>query len=165
MIRAVYPGTFDPFTLGHLDVLRRVARIFPEVVLAVAASSAKNPLLTLEERVESAREVCKDFPNVKVQGFSGLLKDFVAKESISIIVRGVRATSDFEYEFQMAGMNRVLMPQVETVFLTPSDQFQFVSGTFVREIARLGDGEAAQFVDPRVWFWIKRACARSRPVR
>ena len=165
MIRAVYPGTFDPFTLGHLDVLRRAARIFPEVVLAVAASSAKNPLLTLEERVESAREVCKDFPNEKVQGFSGLLKDFVAKESISIIVRGVRATSDFEYEFQMAGMNRVLMPQVETVFLTPSDQFQFVSGTFVREIALLGGADASQFVPPAVWPILQTAADRARKAK
>ena len=149
MIRAVYPGTFDPFTLGHLDVLRRAARIFPEVVLAVAASSAKNPLLTLEERVESAREVCKDFPNVKVQGFSGLLKDFVAKESISIIVRGVRATSDFEYEFQMALANRKLNPDLDTVFLMTSAEYMYLSSSVVKDIAVHG-GSVAGFVPDEI---------------
>ena len=165
MTTVVYPGTFDPMTRGHEDIVRRAAKLFPKVIVAVAKSSGKHPLLTLEERLRAAEAACSEISNVEVRAFEGLLKNFVLENGIDAIVRGARAVSDFEYEFQMAGMNRVLMPQVETVFLTPSDQFQFVSGTFVREIARLGDGEAAQFVDPRVWFWIKRACARSRPVR
>lgn len=160
MTRAVYPGTFDPMTLGHLDIVRRAARIFPEVIVAVAQSAGKQPLLTLEERCAAAKLQCADFPNVTVMTFEGLLKDFVERLGVQVIVRGARAVSDFEYEFQMAGMNRQLMPQVETVFLTPSDQYQFVSGTFVREIARLGRDEAAQFVDPRIWPMLKSAAKR-----
>lgn len=160
MTRAVYPGTFDPMTLGHLDIVRRAARIFPEVIVAVAQSAGKQPLLTLEERCAAAKLQCADFPNVTVKTFEGLLKDFVERLGVQVIVRGARAVSDFEYEFQMAGMNRQLMPQVETVFLTPSDQYQFVSGTFVREIARLGRDEAAQFVDPRIWPMLKSAAKR-----
>lgn len=160
MTRAIYPGTFDPMTLGHLDIVRRAARIFPEVIVAVAQSAGKQPLLTLEERCAVAKLQCADFPNVTVMTFEGLLKDFVERLGVQVIVRGARAVSDFEYEFQMAGMNRQLMPQVETVFLTPSDQYQFVSGTFVREIARLGRDEAAQFVDPRIWPMLKSAAKR-----
>lgn len=162
MTLAVYPGTFDPMTLGHLDIVRRAARIFPAVIVAVARSAGKQPLLTLEERLEAAKIQCADLPNVCVEAFDGLLKDFIESRGAGVIVRGARAVSDFEYEFQMAGMNRKLMPQVETVFLTPSDQYQFVSGTFVREIARLGRDEAAQFVDPSIWSMLKAAAKRDR---
>lgn len=160
MTVAVYPGTFDPFTNGHQDIVRRAARIFDRVHVAVAKNLGKSPLLTLEERLECARIVCADFPNVTVSPVAGLLKDFVLAHDIRVIVRGARAVSDFEYEFQMAGMNRQLMPEVETVFLTPSDQQQFVSGTFVREIARLGGEEAARFVAPRIWPILRAAAKR-----
>lgn len=160
MTTAVYPGTFDPLTCGHQDIIRRAARIFPHVYVAVARNLGKSPLLTLEERLECARMVCADLPNVTVSAVDGLLKDFVLDNGIDIIVRGARAVSDFEYEFQMAGMNRQLMPEVDTVFLTPGDDYQFVSGTFVREIARLGGNEAARFVDPRVWPLLQAACRR-----
>lgn len=162
MTIAVYPGTFDPLTSGHLDLIARAARIFPKVYVAVAVSAGKNPLLTLEERLDCARRVCADFPNVEVAAVTGLLKTFVRECGADVIVRGARAVSDFEYEFQMAGMNRQLMPDVETVFMMPSDRLQFVSGTFVRELARLGDEEAAKFVDPRVWPVLKAAAARTR---
>lgn len=162
MTLAVYPGTFDPMTNGHVDLVARASRIFDRVIVAVAASAGKRPLLTLEERLEAARIVCSDFPNVTVEGFEGLLKNFVLDRGVRVIVRGARAVSDFEYEFQMAGMNRRLMPDVETVFLTPSDQNQFVSGTFVREIALLGDRDAAEFVDPRIWPLLERAAERAR---
>lgn len=161
MTTAVYPGTFDPLTSGHLDLIARASRIFPKVYVAVAESAGKHPLLTLPERMACANAVCEDFPNVEVYAVRGLLKDFVREKGIDVIVRGARAVSDFEYEFQMAGMNRQLMPDVETVFLTPSDQHQFVSGTFVREIARLGGEEAAKFVDPRVWPILREAALRS----
>lgn len=160
--RAVYPGTFDPMTTGHADIVRRAARIFPEVLVAVAESAGKHPLLTLEERLECARIVCSDLPNVKVFSFQGLLKDFVLAHGVGVILRGARAVSDFEYEFRMAGMNRQLMPDVETVFLAPSDQYQFVTGTFVREIACLGGEDAARFVDARVWPILRRAAERAR---
>lgn len=130
------------------------------MIVAVAASTGKHPMLTLEERLQVARTVCSDIPNVKVYAFEGLLKTFVVRSGARVIVRGARAVSDFEYEFQMAGMNRQLMPDVETVFLMPSDQYQFVSGTFVREIARLGGEDAARFVDPRVWPILKAAALR-----
>ena len=148
MTIAVYPGTFDPMTNGHADIVRRAARIFDRVVVGVAESRGKHPLLTLEERVRLAKEICADLPNVTIEPFSGLLKDFVLAHDAHVIVRGARAVSDFEFEFQMAGMNRQLMPDVETIFLTPSDQFQFVSGTFVREIARFSINDAAKFVSP-----------------
>lgn len=157
---AVYPGTFDPLTSGHQDIVRRASRIFSHVHVAVAKNLGKSPLLTLEERLECARIVCADFPNVTVHAVDGLLKDFVLSHDIDVIVRGARAVSDFEYEFQMAGMNRQLMPNVETVFLTPGDAYQFVSGTFVREIARLGGEEAAKFVDPRIWPMLRAASHR-----
>ena len=146
MLNAVYPGTFDPLTNGHLDLIARASRIFPKVYVGVATSAGKHPLLSLEERLYCARLVCADFANVEPLPVTGLLKDFVMSHDVGVIVRGARAVSDFEYEFQMAGMNRQLMPEVETVFMTPSLQNQFVSGTFVREIARLGGDEAAAFV-------------------
>ena len=146
---AIYPGTFDPITLGHEDLARRASRLFDRVILAVADSRAKKPFFTLDERVEMAREVLKDLRNVEVTGFSGLLMKFVQDRGARVVVRGLRAVSDFEYEFQLAGMNRSLMPDVETVFLTPSDKYQFISSTFVREIAMLG-GEVDKFVSPNV---------------
>ena len=142
---AVYPGTFDPITLGHADLARRASRLFDRVILAVADSRAKSPFFSLDERVEMAREVLKDLPNVEVTGFSGLLMKFVQERGARVVVRGLRAVSDFEYEFQLAGMNRGLYPDVETVFLTPGEQFMFVSATIVREISILG-GDTSKFV-------------------
>jgi pantetheine-phosphate adenylyltransferase len=147
--KAVYPGTFDPITRGHEDLVRRAAHLFDHVVLAVADSRAKRPLFTLSERVDIARETLKDLPNVTVAGFSGLLMKFVQQQQARVVVRGVRAVSDFEYEFQLAGMNRGLYPEVETVFMTPGEQYLFISGTLVREIAILG-GDVRKFVSPYV---------------
>lgn len=161
MLNAVYPGTFDPLTNGHLDLIARASRIFPKVYVGVATSAGKHPLLSLEERLYCARLVCADFANVEPLPVTGLLKDFVMSHDVGVIVRGARAVNDFEYEFQMAGMNRQLMPEVETVFMTPSLQNQFVSGTFVREIARLGGDEAAAFVDPRIWPTLQSAARRN----
>lgn len=162
MITAIYPGTFDPITNGHTDIVRRAAKIFPKVIVAVAQSTGKHPLLDWETRVALAREICRPFPNVSVLPFDGLLKDLVRREGAQVIVRGARAVSDFEYEFQMAGMNRQLMPDVETIFLTPSDQYQFLSGTFVREIARMSTSDAAKFVDPAVLQALIRANKEKR---
>lgn len=146
---AVYPGTFDPLTRGHEDLVRRAARMFPKVIVAVADSRGKRPIFTLDERVEIARTVLAAVPNVEVAGFGGLLLDFLKEQDARIVVRGLRAVSDFEYEFQMAGMNRRLYPEVETVFLTPGDEFMFLSATMVREIALLG-GDVSKFVQPEV---------------
>jgi len=147
--KAVYPGTFDPMTLGHEDLVRRAARIFDTVILGIADSRAKKPFFTLDERVEMARHVLKDLPNVTVIGFSGLLMKFVQQHQAKVVIRGLRAVSDFEYEFQLAGMNRDLYPDVETMFLTPGEQFMFVSATIVREISILG-GDVRKFVHPYV---------------
>jgi len=146
---AVYPGTFDPMTLGHEDLMRRAARLFDKLLLAVAAGHHKRTMFTLAERIDIAAEIARPCGNVEVMPFRGLLADFVIENRGKVVVRGLRAVSDFEYEFQMAGMNRQLMPDVETVFMTPSDQFQFVSGTFVREIVTLG-GDVSKFVAPSV---------------
>ena len=148
-VLAVYPGTFDPITLGHEDVVRRATQLFERVIVAVAAGHHKRALFSLEERIDMAREAVKDYPQVTVESFSGLLRDFVVSRGGKAMVRGLRAVTDFDYEFQLAGMNRSLMPEVETVFLTPSDKFQFISSTFVREIATLG-GEVHKFVSPQV---------------
>ena len=153
MVVAIYPGTFDPLTRGHEDLVRRAAGIFDKLVVGVADSRNKKPFFSLEERIDIAREVLGHYPNVSVEGFSGLLKDFVRKHQARVIVRGLRAVSDFEYEFQMAGMNRYLLPDVETMFMTPSDQYQFISGTIVREIAQLG-GDVSKFVFPSVERWL-----------
>lgn len=149
MDKAIYPGTFDPITRGHEDLVRRAARIFDQVTVAIAVSSAKKPFFTLDERVDMARQVLSDCSNVSVEAFSGLLMDFLRQQNARIILRGLRAASDFEYEFQMAGMNRGLYPDVETLFMTPSEKFMFVSATMVREIALLG-GDADKFVHPLV---------------
>lgn len=147
--RAVYPGTFDPMTMGHLDVVRRAARLFDRVVVGVANSRAKKPFFNIDERVAMAREIVAPYPNVEVLGFSGLLADFLRDIEADVILRGLRAVSDFEFEFQMAGMNRKLHPNVETLFVTPSDQYMFISSTIVREIASFG-GDVAPFVPPPV---------------
>jgi pantetheine-phosphate adenylyltransferase len=146
---AVYPGTFDPMTLGHEDVVRRATQLFGRVIVAVAAGHHKKAMFTLAERMEMVSESVKGYPQVEVASFSGLLRDFVLERGGKAMVRGLRAVTDFDYEFQLAGMNRTLMPDVETVFLTPSDKYQFVSSTFVREIATLG-GEVDNFVSPAV---------------
>jgi len=146
MNKAVYPGTFDPITRGHEDLVRRATRLFDQVVVAVA-SSRQSTFFSVDERVEMAKEVLAGYANVEVVGFSGLLMDFLREHGARIIVRGLRAASDFEYEFQMAGMNRNLYPDVETVFLTPGEQYMFISATMVREIASLG-GDVSHFVNP-----------------
>jgi pantetheine-phosphate adenylyltransferase len=146
---AVYPGTFDPFTRGHEDLVRRAARLFAHVVVGIAESHSKRPIFPLEERVAMASELIRDLPNVKVFGFSGLLMDFLRERNARVILRGLRAVSDFEYEFQMAGMNRSLHPDIETLFLTPGEQYMFISATMVREIAFLG-GDVSKFVHPLV---------------
>jgi len=146
---AVYPGTFDPMTLGHEDLMRRACGLFDKLLLAVAAGHHKRTLFTIDERIDIAQEIAQPYKNVEVTAFRGLLRDFVVENGGKVVVRGLRAVSDFEYEFQMAGMNRQLMPEVETIFMTPSDQYQFVSGTFVREIAMLG-GDVSKFVAPSV---------------
>jgi pantetheine-phosphate adenylyltransferase len=158
-LTAVYPGTFDPLTLGHEDLMRRASRLFERLILAVAAGHHKRTMFSVEERLDIAREAARAYPNVEVIAFRGLLRDFVVEHGGKVVVRGLRAVSDFEYEFQMAGMNRQLMPDVETLFLTPSDQYQFVSGTFVREIATLG-GDVSKFVAPFVLRRLQERVAR-----
>jgi len=148
MIRVIYPGTFDPITRGHEDVVRRAAGLFGEVIVAVAESREKT-LFTLDERVEMSREIFADYANVRVEGFNGLLMNFVQEHDARVVLRGLRAVSDFEYEFQLAGMNRNLYPEVETLFLTPAEQYTFISATMVREVARFG-GDVSKFVSPYV---------------
>ena len=149
MLTVVYPGTFDPFTRGHEDLVRRAARLFDRVVVGVAKGESKQPLFTLDERVAMAREVVADVKNATVTGFDTLLMRFVEAQGARAVLRGLRAVSDFEYEFQMAGMNRRLWPEVETLFLTPSEQHMFISATIVREVARFG-GDVSSFVHPAV---------------
>jgi pantetheine-phosphate adenylyltransferase len=146
---AIYSGTFDPFTRGHEDLVRRASGLFERVIVAVADSRSKRPLFDPNERVEIVRSIVRDCPNVEVKGFSGLLMEFLREQGAQVIVRGLRAVSDFEYEFQMAGMNRSLHPDVETIFLTPGEQYMFLSATMVREIASFG-GDVSKFVHPMV---------------
>ena len=146
---AVYPGTFDPITNGHHDLVRRASSIFAKVVIAIAANPNKAPLFPLERRVELARAVLSDLPNVEVVGYSELTVDFARKNDLNVIVRGLRAVSDFEFEFQLANMSRHLAPEIETVFMTPQELFTFISSTLVREIAILG-GDVSEFVHPVV---------------
>lgn len=143
--RVIYPGTFDPITNGHVDLVSRAAKMFDEVVIAIAIGHHKNPIFTLEERVELAQQSLKHLPNVELVGFDGLLVDFFKEQKATAVLRGLRAISDFEYEFQLANMNRQLDPQFEAVFLTPSEQYSFISSTLVREIARL-KGDVTRFV-------------------
>lgn len=146
---AVYPGTFDPITNGHSDLVTRAARLFDEVVVAVAKDTAKRPVCDMNQRVDLARLVLGETPNVRVQPFEGLLMNFCREIGANVVIRGLRAVSDFEFEFQLAGMNRRLAPDVETIFLTPAEQYTFISSTLVREIAALG-GDVSEFVHPEV---------------
>jgi pantetheine-phosphate adenylyltransferase len=146
---AVYPGTFDPMTLGHSDVVRRAVDLFDVIIVAVAAGHHKKTMFSLHERIDMVSEVVAPLSQVRVESFSGLVRDFVVSRGAKAMLRGLRAVTDFDYEFQLAGMNRSLMPDVETVFLTPSEKYQFISSTFVREIATLG-GEVDKFVDATV---------------
>lgn len=148
-VTALYPGTFDPITNGHKDLVRRASQLFDEVIVAVAANPQKQPLFGLQERVELARVVLADIRGVRVTGFDNLLVECVRQHNAQVILRGLRAASDFEFEFQLAGMNRRLAPEIETVFLTPSEQEMFISASLIKEIALLG-GNVADFVDPRV---------------
>lgn len=161
MTGAMYPGTFDPITNGHYDLVRRAAGIFDRVVVAIAANPGKAPLFTLEERVDLAREVLRDIPNVEVTGYAGLTVEFARQHGLRVVVRGLRAVSDFEFEFQLATMSRHLSDQVDYVFLTPTEQFNFISSTLVREIASLG-GNVAQFVHPKVEAALQTAWAKRR---
>ena len=147
--RAMYPGTFDPFTNGHNDLVRRASRIFDKVVVAIAANPNKAPLFPLEKRIELVKTVIGDVPNVEVMGYTGLTVDFATQHDLNVMMRGLRAVSDFEFEFQLATMSRHLSDQVETVFLTPTEQFNFISSTLIREIASLG-GNVSEFVHPVV---------------
>ncbi|MEO7108548.1 MAG: pantetheine-phosphate adenylyltransferase [Rhodoferax sp.] len=146
---AVYPGTFDPVTLGHQDLVRRAAGLFGTVIVAVATAHHKKTMFSLEERLNTVREVFLAFPNVQVESFTGLVRDFAVDRGARVMLRGVRSVTDFDYETQLAGMNRALAPDVETVFMTPDARFQYISSTLVREIATLR-GEVAQFVAPSV---------------
>jgi pantetheine-phosphate adenylyltransferase len=161
-LRVVYPGTFDPFTLGHNDLVRRAAAMFDRVTVAVAESQRKAPFFPQTERVAMAEAVLADLPNVEVRGFDCLLNDFLRQIGTSVVLRGLRAASDFEYEFQMAGMNRSLNRAIETLFLTPDEKFMFVSATMVREIAWFG-GDVAQFVHPLVAERIRQRARELNP--
>jgi len=148
-IIAIYPGTFDPITNGHSDLVQRACRLFDKVIIGIASNPKKCPLFSLQERIAMAQQVLANCPNVKVIGFEGLLVDFAQEQSAKVILRGLRAVSDFEYEFQLASMNRRLAPEVESLFLTPAEQHSFVSSTLVREVANLG-GDVSSFVHPIV---------------
>ncbi len=161
MKRCIYPGTFDPLTKGHEDLIHRASKLFDEVVLGIAESKRKGPWFSLEERVTLARSVVQPLPNVRVEPFSCLLLDFARQQNAKIILRGLRAASDFEYEFQMAGMNRGLDPEVEIVFLTPSEKYMFISATIVREVAFFG-GDTSRFVHPVVGEALARRAAELR---
>ncbi|QKT03269.1 pantetheine-phosphate adenylyltransferase [Ectothiorhodospiraceae bacterium 2226] len=154
-IRAVYPGTFDPITNGHVDLIHRAARLFDTVIVGVAQSAGKQPWFELEQRVALARGAVDDLPNVEVHGFGGLLVDFLREQRARVVLRGLRAVSDFEREFQLASMNRRLAPTVETLFLTPAEEHAFISSSLVRELAGLG-GDVSPFVPPLVQAALKQ---------
>jgi pantetheine-phosphate adenylyltransferase len=156
-VSAMYPGTFDPITLGHEDLVRRALRLFDKVVVAVAANPRKEPMFSLDERVGLVKTVLADMDNVEVTGYSGLTVDFARDNNLQVIVRGLRAVSDFEYEFQLASMNRHLTDEVETAFLTPTEQFTFISSGLVREIATMG-GDVTDFVSPKVRLALLERC-------
>lgn len=149
MKKVVYPGTFDPITNGHIDLVQRASQLFDHVVVAIASNKKKQPLFTIEERVDLAKDVLSEFKNVEVCGFNCLLKDLVAEKGAQAVVRGLRAVSDFEYEFQLANMNRVLAPSMESLFLTPAEHLSYISSSLVKEIAALG-GDVSQFVPPAI---------------
>jgi pantetheine-phosphate adenylyltransferase len=146
---AIYPGTFDPITLGHTDIVSRASSLFDRLIVAVAGSTAKNTVFSADERVALAAEILRDFPNVEVKRFDGLMVDFARQEHASVVLRGLRAVTDFEYEFQLAGMNRKLMPECDTVFLPTTESYTYISSSLVREIASLG-GDISEFVHPRI---------------
>ena len=148
-VSAMYPGTFDPITLGHEDLVRRASRLFDKVVVAIAANPGKEPMFSLEERVDLARTALADLDNIEVSGYDGLTVDFARKNGLGVILRGLRAVSDFEYEFQLANMNRHLAKDVETAFLTPTETYNFISSSLVREICSMG-GDISEFVSPAV---------------
>jgi pantetheine-phosphate adenylyltransferase len=156
----MYPGTFDPITNGHKDLIRRAASIFEYVLVSIAANPGKAPMFSLDERVEMARHVLADLPNVSVTGYSGITIEYAREQGLHCVVRGLRAISDFEFEFQLANMNRHLAPEIESVFLTPQEQFTFISSTLIREIATL-NGRVDEFVDPYVAEQLRRR-ARER---
>ncbi|MFL2776090.1 MAG: pantetheine-phosphate adenylyltransferase [Gammaproteobacteria bacterium] len=145
--RAIYPGTFDPMTKGHVDLIERACNLFDEIVIAIAASEAKNPLFTLDERIKIAEKIFESNEKVKVIGFSGLLVDLAKDNDAKILIRGLRVVADFEYEFQLANMNRAMMPELESVFLTPKEQYSYISSSLVKEICKMG-GDVSEFVDP-----------------
>ncbi len=159
-VSAMYPGTFDPITLGHEDLVRRGARLFDRVVVAVAANPGKEPMFTVDERVALARNALKDIANVEVTGYAGLTVDFALQNDLQVIVRGLRAVSDFEYEFQLANMNRHLTEEVETVYLTPTEKYTFISSSLVREVASLG-GDISEFVSAEVKKALLERCGRA----
>lgn len=160
-VSAMYPGTFDPITFGHEDLVRRAARLYDKVVVAIAAHpGSKAPMFTFGERVELASEAFSDIDNVEVKGYSGLTVDFAREHKLAVIIRGLRAVSDFEYEFQLANMNRHLTSEVETVFLTPTEKYTFISSSLVREVASLG-GDVSEFVSPKVKEALLGRCGRS----
>ena len=145
--RAIYPGTFDPMIKGHVDLIERACKLFDEIVIAIAASEAKNPLFTLDERIQIAEKIFESNDKVKVVGFSGLLVDLAKDNDAKILIRGLRVVADFEYEFQLANMNRAMMPELESVFLTPKEQYSYISSSLVKEICKMG-GDVSEFVDP-----------------
>jgi len=157
----MYPGTFDPITLGHEDLVRRASRLFDRIVVAVAANPSKAPMFSLEERVALAKKVLKNFDNVEVTGYDGLTVDFAQKNDLQVIVRGLRAISDFEYEFQLANMNRHLTDDVETAFLTPTEKYTYISASLVREIAAMG-GDVTEFVSPEVKAALRRRVKKKK---
>ena len=158
-VSAMYPGTFDPITLGHEDLVRRATRLFDRVVVAIAANPGKEPMFSLEERVALARSVLDEFDNVEVTGYQGLTVEFAREHDLQVIIRGLRAISDFEYEFQLANMNRHLNDDVETAFLTPTETYTYISSSLVREIASLG-GDISEFVSPAVKKALLERCGR-----
>ncbi len=147
MQRAVYPGTFDPMTMGHVDLVKRASKLFDSVIIAIASSDSKKPMFSLEERIEIGNKIFADDPKVKVVGFSGLLVNFAKENDANILIRGLRVVADFEYEFQLANMNRAMSPDIESVFLTPKEEYSYISSSLVKEIATMG-GDVTRFVDP-----------------
>ena len=147
MQRAVYPGTFDPMTIGHVDLVKRASKLFDSVIIAIASSDSKKPMFSLEERIEIGNEIFANDPKVEVVGFSGLLVNFAKDNDANILIRGLRVVADFEYEFQLANMNRAMSPDIESVFLTPKEEYSYISSSLVKEIATMG-GDVTRFVDP-----------------
>lgn len=147
MQKAVYPGTFDPMTMGHVDLVRRASKLFDSVIIAIASSDSKKPMFSLDERIEIGNKIFADDPKVEVVGFSGLLVNFAKDNDANILIRGLRVVADFEYEFQLANMNRAMSPDIESVFLTPKEEYSYISSSLVKEIATMG-GDVTRFVDP-----------------